>query len=371
MPRPHRPGGSATFEAPPNIALVKYWGVRDAERVLPYNSSLSVTLGRFRSRTRVRFDPALDGDRVVLNGAPATGGPRAAVVRMLDRVRTAAGQALCAEVTSENNFPTASGLASSASGFAALAGAASAAAGLRLSPRELSRLARQGSGSAARSIYGGFVLWRAGRRPDGRDSYARPLFGEDHWPALADLVVLVANAPVKTVRSAEAMQATVRTSPEYPQRLARLPRRIRRIVRALADRDAARLFPLIMEECDDFRRVCETTRPPLDYLTATSRAVLAEVRSLNRAAGRPVAAYTHDAGAHVHVFVLVRDLPAVRRRLRAVPGVTALQVVRPGPGARRLDAGAPTGRRRRPKRPRPTGRAGRSRPAAARGRPPR
>ena len=328
---------SATYEAPPNIALVKYWGVRDAERALPFNSSISVTLDRLRSRTRLRFDPDLAEDEVVLNGDRATGGPRDGVVRFLDRVRTLTGVSWHARVRSANNFPTASGLASSASGFAALAGAATAAAGLRLSDRELSRLARYGSGSASRSIFGGFVEWQAGRRPDGRDCYARPLHGPRHWPALVDLVVLVAGAPVKQVRSAQAMQSTVRTSPDYPRRLAELPRRIRRIRSAIADRDPDRLFPLVMEECDSFRQVCETTRPSLDYLTGTSRAILDEVRALNREAGRPIAAYTHDAGAHVHVFTLARHLSRVRGPLARLDGVRTTLVVRPGPGARRRD----------------------------------
>jgi diphosphomevalonate decarboxylase len=151
-----------------------------------------------------------------------------------------------------------------------------------------------------------------------------------------DEVVLVEGAPVKEVRSEVAMQSTVRSSPEYPRRLAEIPRRLARMRRAIGARDAEALFPLVMEECDSFREVCETTRPSLDYLTATSRAVLAEVRAANRDAGRPVAAYTHDAGAHVHVFTLDRHAPAVRRRLRRLPGVRDVIRVRPGPGARRV-----------------------------------
>jgi diphosphomevalonate decarboxylase len=341
-----RTARSATFEAPPNIALVKYWGLRDAALVLPYNSSISMTLDRLRSRTTVRFDPRLPDDVVELNGAPAAPGARAAVVQLLDRVRSRAGVDERASVRSRNNFPTASGLASSASGFAALAGAASDAAGLRLSPRELSRLARFGSGSACRSIFGGFVEWRAGRRPDGRDSGARPIAPAGHWPGLVDLVVIVRGAPEKAVRSQDAMQSTVRTSPSYVRRLAGLPRRVARIRRAIRRRDAGTLFPLVMEECDSFREVCETTTPSLDYLTTVSRAVLAEVRSINRAAGRPIAAYTHDAGAHVHVFALRRDVPRIRPRLRSLPGVEAVRVLRAGAGARRV-AGRPGARRRR------------------------
>ncbi len=334
MARP--PRATVTYEAAPNIALVKYWGVRDPDLGIPYNSSLSVTLDRLRSRTTVRFSDDLTSDRVVLNGAEATGGPRAGVVALLDRVRALARSDRYAEVRSDNNFPMASGLASSASGFAALAGASSLAAGLTLSDREVSELARSGSGSACRSIFGGFVEWRAGVRADGSDCFARTLFGPGHWPALVDLVLLVEGAPVKEVRSMDAMQLTVRTSPEYAARLRGLPRRLERIRRAIAARDSAALFPLVMEECDSFRSVCETTRPTLDYLTPTSRAILGEVRSLNREAGRPVAAYTHDAGAHMHVFTLAQDLAGVRRRLARLPGVRSTLALHPGPGGRRL-----------------------------------
>ncbi len=340
---------AATYEAPPNIALVKYWGMRDRARAVPYNSSLSVTLGRFRSRTRVAFDPTRDEDEVEINGARATGGPREGVVRFLDRVRERAGTADAAVVMSDNNFPTASGLASSASGFAALAGAASLAAGLRLSDRDLSRLARFGSGSASRSVYGGFVEWQAGHRADGSDCYARPVYPADHWPELVDVVVFVEGAPVKEVRSAEAMQASVATSPLYARRLAGVPGRLRAIRGAIGRRDTARLFPLVMEECDNFREVCETTRPSLDYLTTTSRALLGEVRALNREAGRPVAAYTHDAGAHVHVFTLARHVRRVRTRLAHLPGVRSTLIVRPGPGGHVVGPvvrGSSRGRRR-------------------------
>ncbi len=331
-----RPPPSVTYEAPPNIALVKYWGVRDPARALPYNSSLSVTLDRLRSRTTVRFDPGLADDRVVLNGAPAVRGPRDGVVRFLDRVRALAGTADRADVRSANNFPTASGLASSASGFAALAGAATAAAGLSLSDRDLSRLARFGSGSACRSVFGGFVEWQAGRRPDGRDCYARSVYPPDHWPDLVDLVLLVRGAPAKEVRSADAMQSSVRTSEYFAARQREVPARIRGIRAAIGARRPDRLFPLVMEECDSFRNVCETTHPALDYLTATSRAILDEVRDGNQRAGQAVAGYTHDAGAHVHVFTLRRHLSAVRSRLAAIDGVERSLVIRPGPGGRAL-----------------------------------
>ena len=326
----------AGYEAAPNIALVKYWGMRDERLVLPRNSSLSMTVSRLRTRTWVRFGPSLDADRFWLNDRPAGPGPLQGAVEFLDIVREEAGLSRFAEIRSDNNFPTASGLASSASGFAALAGAASLAAGLRLSPRELSRLARRGSGSASRSIFGGFVEWQAGHRADGFDCFARPVFPPDHWPELRDVVAMIADAPEKGVRSARAMQDTVRTSPAYPDRQRTLPRRLTAIRNALRKRSADRFLELVIEECDDFRRVCETTVPSLDYLTPASRAVLAAVLDLNRAAGHPVAGYTHDAGAHVHVFTFRPYVPRVRSRLARIPGVAATRVLSPGPAAREI-----------------------------------
>jgi diphosphomevalonate decarboxylase len=328
----------ATYEAAPNIALVKYWGMRDEALGLPYNSSISVTLARLHTRTTVRFLPELVEDRLKLNGAPAAPGPLGSASRFLDHVRERAGISLHADVRSVNNFPTASGLASSASGFAALAGAGARAAGLELNPAELSSLARRGSGSASRSIFGGFVEWNAGSRPDGRDCVARPLFGPRHWGSLLDVVAGVADAPHKEVRSAVAMQSSVQTSPLFPTRQRALPARIRRIRKAIRERDSATLFPRLIEECDEFRAVCESTRPALDYLTGTSREILARVRRLNAEAGRPVVGYTHDAGAHVHLFVLRPDLARLRKALRPIRGISRTWTLLPGGGGRYLRA---------------------------------
>ncbi len=195
----------ATYEAPSNIALVKYWGLRDVARALPFNSSLSVTLDRVRSRTSVRFEEGRLEDEFILNHVPASGAPLAAVNAFLDRIRNLADVSAKALVRSTNNFPTASGLASSASGFAALAGAGTMAAGLRLPLRRLSHLARFGSGSACRSFFGGFVEWNAGVRADGSDCIAGQVVPENHWPELRDVVTLVGGAPAKSIRSSEAM----------------------------------------------------------------------------------------------------------------------------------------------------------------------
>ena len=340
VPRREPPAGTATAEAPPNIALIKYWGMRDPTLGLPHNSSLSVTLDRFHSRTTVAFAPEFEEDRFILNRRLQDGAPRGDVVALLDRIREAAGSHRRAEVRSSNNFPTASGLASSASGFAALALAGSEAAGLGWNAERVSQLARMGSGSACRSLFGGFVEWRAGVSPDGRDSYAHSLFREDHWPELIDFVVLLLDAPVKEVRSSVAMQRTVRSAPGYWARVEEVPERLRAMVAAIRARDAPKLFHLVIEECDSFRGVCETTDPPLDYLSRTSREILDAVRILNREAGDPIVGYTHDAGAHLHLFTLAEHEGAVRSALRAQKGIRQRLVLHAGPGARLMAAPA-------------------------------
>ena len=329
----------ATAEAPPNIALIKYWGVRDERLGLPYNSSFSVTLDRFHSRTTVEFSAGVPDDHFVLNRRVQEGPPRDAVVAMLDRVRAAARRRDFAEVRSSNNFPTASGLASSASGFAALALAASEAAGLDWNAEKVSQLARYGSGSACRSLFGGFVEWRAGTRSDGEDCYAHSVFREGHWPELIDFVTLLLDAPTKQIRSSVAMQRTVATAPGYARRVEEVPERLRAMIAAIRARDAPKLFGLVIEECDSFRSVCEASDPPLDYLTRTSREILDVVRTVNRDAGEPIVGYTHDAGAHLHLFTLQEHEATLRGALRHQRGIRQRLVLRPGPGARRIATG--------------------------------
>ena len=186
----------ATAKAHPNIALVKYWGKRDERLILPHQSSLSITLGPLSIVTTVEFHGASGDDDVVLNDRPAVGTERDRVVSTLNDVRSAASAKLKrrvgrATVVSSGDFPAAAGLASSAAAFAALSVAARSAAGFERNVRDESILARMGSGSACRSIEGGFVRWNRGRKKDGSDSYGEQLFDENHWPQLRLLVGMV------------------------------------------------------------------------------------------------------------------------------------------------------------------------------------
>ena len=165
-----------TARAHTNIALVKYWGKEDEELIIPQNNSLSLTLDHFYTDTTVQFDPDLTADQFTLNGQAQE---TTKITKFLDIIRQMASSQLFARVESTNHVPTMAGLASSASAYAALALAGSKALGLDLSSKDLSRLARRGSGSACRSIYGGFVEWQKG--DSDQTSYAVPLVENLDW----------------------------------------------------------------------------------------------------------------------------------------------------------------------------------------------
>ncbi len=184
-----------TAKAHTNIALIKYWGKRDESLILPMNNSLSLTLDGFYTETTVEFHDDWTEDVFYLNDEAVSGGERNRVVSFLDRIRKKAGkEGTYAEIHSVNHVPTAAGFASSASGFAALAAAAARALGLECSNQELSALTRQGSGSACRSVYGGFVEWEKGTRADGSDSYAVQVTPPDHWDIRVAAAVLSSDA---------------------------------------------------------------------------------------------------------------------------------------------------------------------------------
>jgi diphosphomevalonate decarboxylase len=322
--------GAATAVAGTNIALVKYWGKRDAALNLPAAGSLSLTLDAMGTRTSVRFSDALAADRLVLNGADADAKATARVSSFLDRVRARGRLAARAEVVSENTVPTASGLASSASGFAALAVAAARAAGLDASPAQLSELARLGSGSAARSIFGGFVEMAAGARPDGADAVAAPVPGGDAWRDVR-LVVAVTSAGPKAVGSTDAMEHTARTSPYYAAWLAGVPGDLADARAAVAARDLPRLGAVAERSAMRMHASALAADPPILYWTPATLAAMSAVRDLR---ARGVAAfYTMDAGPHVKVLCAAADAPAVVKELSAASGVLRTVVASPGPAA--------------------------------------
>jgi diphosphomevalonate decarboxylase len=316
---------AVTARACANIALVKYWGKRDASSLnLPAAGSLSVTLDALVTETTVELDPALAHDEVSLEGG------RARVSEFLDLVRARAGIATRARVTTKNHFPTASGLASSASGFAALAIAASRAAGLALTPRELSILARRGSGSAARSIFGGFVRMYAGTRADGEDAFAEVIDAPKLAEACVVIAIVAAGAP-KDHSSRDAMEHTAATSPLYRAWLELVPHDLASAEAAIGGGDLRGLGEIAEANALAMHATAIAARPAIVYWQPATLAALAAVRAL-RAAGCAAWA-TIDAGPHVKVLTTAEDAPEVARVLGAVDGVSRALVSAIGGGA--------------------------------------
>ncbi|WP_299024233.1 diphosphomevalonate decarboxylase [uncultured Thermanaerothrix sp.] len=321
---------AATAIAHPNIAFIKYWGNRDPELRLPANGSLSMNLGGLLTRTRVWFDPTLAQDEIWLNSQPLEGAARERVVRFLDLVRGLAGRTLAAHVESENNFPAGAGLASSAAAFAALALASTAALGLRLDEAALSRLARRGSGSAARSVPAGFVEWQPGRGD--ADSYAFSIAPPEHWP-LVDCVAIVESAH-KAIGSSQG-HLLAATSPLQAARVADAPRRLRIARQAIWRRDFEALAEIAEQDSMMLHAVMLTSQPPLIYWRGVSVELMHAVASWRR---EGIAAfYTLDAGPNVHVICLPEHAESIQRRLRDFPGVREVIVAQVGGPARLVE----------------------------------
>ena len=331
----------ATACACANIALVKYWGKRDAARNLPAAGSLSLTLDALVTETTVRFDPALATDHMVLDGAPASAAVLARTSAWLDHVRALAGITGRAAITSVNHFPTASGLASSASGFAALAVAATGAAGLALDDAALSRLARLGSGSAARSIHGGFARMHAGARDDGGDAFATAIDAPAMAARVRMVVAEVGGGAPKRHGSRDAMDHCAATSPLYAGWLGSVPGDLVAAEEAIAAGDLEALGVVTEASALAMHAAAIASRPAILYWQPATLAAMAEVVAL-RAAGRAAWA-TMDAGPHVKVLTDAADAEHVAAAMRTVPGVTAVIIAAAGGRAAVVDAPAKAG----------------------------
>ena len=326
MEKPIGGEGTAAARAHSNIALIKYWGKRDATLNLPAVGSISVTLDALTTDTTVRFTQDGAADELWLDGERVAAG-RAG--RMLDLVRERAGIRASATVTSTNNFPTGAGLASSASGFAALAVAACAAAGLEATPTELSILARRGSGSAARSIFGGVVELHAGEAADGNDAFAEPILDAADWPL--SVVVAITSREAKSVSSTAGMGRSAASSPFYPAWTDTANQDLADMRAAIAARDFARVGELAEYSCLKLHALMMTTRPALIYWNAATVAAIHTVMEL-RASGIPVY-FTIDAGPQVKALCSPADAPAVASALAAVVGVHETRTSGLGRGA--------------------------------------
>lgn len=321
----------ATYRVGSNIAFIKYWGVADATLNLPLSNSISLTLADAHTTTTVEWDQTrtLATDEISLDGVQLTLPAAQRLVHHLDRLRQLRAVDYRARVASRNNFPMASGIASSASGFAALTVAGAAALGLALTASELSALARLGSGSASRSLFGGLVEWERGH--DHASSVAHPLHPPEHWE-LIDVVAVISGA-AKAV-SSEGGHRLAGTSPLLSGRIASLSTALPAVRQALADRNLRQLGPLIEQDALAMHAVMMTSTPSLVYWQPGTLELIHAVRQW-RAAGLEVY-FTIDAGPNVHLICEQPNAAAVTQQLGTLAGVQQVIVSRPGPGPQPL-----------------------------------
>ncbi|KAK9363793.1 GHMP kinase [Lipomyces starkeyi] len=321
---------SASTTAPVNIATLKYWGKRDTKLNLPTNSSISVTLSQDDLRTLTTACAAefFESDKLWLNGKEeSVHGPRFLAcfseLRALRKILEDANPELPAlskyhlHIVSENNFPTAAGLASSAAGFAAFVQAVANLYELPQSAEELSRIARQGSGSACRSLFGGYVAWEMGQEADGSDSRAVQIATQEAWPDMK-AAILVISASKKETSSTVGMQTTVNTSTLFKYRTdVVVPQRFKEMSEAIVNKDFETFGKLTMIDSNQFHAVCLDSSPPVFYMNDTSRLVIGLIEKVNKIYGRVVAAYTFDAGPNSVLYYLEKDELIVLGLLKA------------------------------------------------------
>lgn len=324
----------AASQAQPNIALIKYWGKRDTALNLPVVGSISITLESLWTRTAVQFVPGVKEDRVSLNGRSSEAESRR-IAACLNLLRERAGVDYGAEVVSHNNFPTAAGLASSASGFAALVHAGAKALGLDLSLAEQSVLARRCSGSAARSIFGGYVEWAHGKLANGTDSVARPLLDADAWPLR--VAVAITSTAAKQVGSTEGMRRTAETSPYQSAWVDTQEADLGLARAAIEARDFDALARISEYSCLKMHALALAAQPGLLYWNGATVECMHRVRAL-RQQGVPVF-FTVDAGPQLKAVCAPSAIEQVKAALRDVAGVLEVLDTGLGKGVRSIALG--------------------------------
>ncbi|KAI9292275.1 diphosphomevalonate decarboxylase [Neoconidiobolus thromboides FSU 785] len=309
-----------TCTAPVNIAVVKYWGKRDEKLILPTNSSLSCTLSQdqLQTKTSISASSTFTEDKLWLNGKEEDTKNSARLQNCLKETRrlrkeyedslTSKGEQveqlsnLKIHAASVNNFPTAAGLASSASGYACFVYSLCKLFEIPITVSEMSRIARVGSGSACRSLFGGFVAWEMGVKEDGSDSQAVQIAPETHWPELEALIVVVSDAK-KATSSTTGMQTTVKTSELLKHRIENVvPKHMDQISKAILDKDFETFATITMKDSNQFHAVCLDTYPPICYLNDVSKAIINLITAYNQGEGGIKAAYTYDAGPNAVIY---------------------------------------------------------------------
>lgn len=314
----------ATAIAPSNIAFTKYWGKKDEVSRLPENGSVSMCVSDLLTTTTVEFSEDFKKDEVSINGE-VEAGEETRAIKHLDRIRALAKTKQFARVVSENNFPKGTGLSSSASGFAALTVAGAAAVGLKLSEKQLSVLARQGSGSACRSVPSGFVEWQDAENSE--SSFAKTIFPPDYWDIL-DVVAIVSEGR-KDVSTTEGMKS-VTSSPFVQARLARMKQKNLDVKKYIKNRDFTNLGKLAESEALELHSIMITQDPPLIYLLPNT---ILMIRLIQKWRSEGLECYfTINTGQDVHILIRKNDEQALINKLKSIKEVRDIITNHPANG---------------------------------------
>jgi len=318
----------ATARALANIAFIKYWGNSDHDLRLPVNPSLSMNLHGLYTETTVLWDDSLLEDMLVLNGKIENGAALERVSIHLNHIRQRCNLTAKANVVSANNFPMGAGIASSASAFAALTLAAVRAAQVKISERELTILARLGSGSAARSIPSGFVEWHVA--DNHRDSFAESFAAPNHWDIM-DVIAIISERHKQT--GSTAGHRSAETSILQQARVHNCQERYTICRRAILDRDFTSFAAVVEHDSNLMHAVMMTSHPPLFYWEPATLTIMKHVRQWREQEGLQVC-YTLDAGANVHCICVRNDADTVKERLLTLSDVSDVRIAKPGGAAR-------------------------------------
>ena len=316
-----------TATSPANIAFIKYWGKKNSKLNLPYNGSISMNLDNCLTTTTVHFIENLKEDEIVVDCRRVEGEAKQRVVNILDIVRDWSGIVSKAKVSSINNFPSDAGIASSASAFSALALSASLAAGLELSNKKLSILARLGSGSACRSVVDGFAEWKKGKTSE--SSYAIQIAKPSFWD-LRDIVVVTSSS--KKEKSSTEGHSLASTSPYFTKRQQLISKRLSGLKKALLSKNIDEFGKLLEKEALDLHVIAMTSEPPIFYLNSSTFDVIEVLRGLREKGIKGF--FTMDAGPNVHIICRQKDVDEINRTVKRINGVKSTIVNKPGNGVR-------------------------------------
>lgn len=298
-----------TAKAPVNIALIKYWGKKDERLKIPLNDSLSGTLDidDMCATTSVAISDAFHEDAFWLNGEKQVLETSSQVsimintFRELTRLDEDLKQKCKIHIVSRNNFPTAAGLASSAAGYACLAYVLGQVYEVT-DPTLLSRIARRASGSACRSLFGGFVMWIRGTSNE--TSKAEQIVSHDHWPEMK-VIICVVNDGKKEISSSQGMLNSCKTSELLEYRANHIvPQRVSKLKEAILGRDFDTFAEITMKDSNQFHAICLDSHPPIFYLNETSQQIIKICTLVNSYYGKNVSAYTFDAGPNACIYLL-------------------------------------------------------------------